>query len=670
MKQFSTSDVIAPRLPLVSPHRRERRRSVSVVLLGLFLLFLLGVAALGAMAIVTLYRATSDVDVIAASRVPSVVFASSLERDAESIVSFAPQLAAATTQTERLTIRERIDDRIQAIDQTLVALTEVIAHSAVLQRLVDGMGRVRDDVIETIDAIDERTQLRVDAVRAARTGFAEARSIAAALPEARQSTLDAIAEGAEPDRAMAVVAGVNALDRAITSILAAGTVEYARSIRPLAASARSAAEEAGAQLSAIDLPEDAPISALVVRLGALLTPENDPLAARSLLLNLDENIANLLRRQHSHSTELVGMTSILFGQVEDGMNADGERLTDHLEGSILLIAVVFALCVLLVILGHVYVKRAIVRRIYRLRDAMADWLDQRRVTPPLNGNDELSDISESLSLFIRSIEDREETLRQSRDRLETLTHEATEARIAAETANRAKSQFLVSMSHELRTPLNSILGFAELIRDSHREGPVPSWCTDYAGDIHQSGTHLMDVINDLLDLAKIEAGRMEIQIEPLSATHQIVGCLRLVRQRAENKGIGLTPKIEEGAEIVVADRRAFRQMLFNLLSNAIKFTPEKGTIHVTCRPTEADSIAVSVSDTGDGIPKSEQQRILQPFEQLTNRFTRSIEGTGLGLPLVKSLITLHGGAMTLESEPGQGTTVTLEFPRHPVGERV
>ena len=239
---------------------------------------------------------------------------------------------------------------------------------------------------------------------------------------------------------------------------------------------------------------------------------------------------------------------------------------------------------------------------------------------------------------------------------------ADRARQYAEAANSAKSEFLASMSHELRAPLNTILGFAEIIRDE-AFGPVgePRYA-EYADDIHTSGSHLLDIISDLLDLAKIEAGRLEIVREPLNVGREVAGCLRLIRQRAQNHDLTVTSDVPMDLPLLYADRRAVRQMLFNLLSNAIKFTPERGTIAVAATVDEAGACIIRVTDSGIGISPDDLDKLFQPFARTQEAERRQIEGTGLGLSLVKSLIESHGGTVGVTSTAGEGSTFSLVFP--------
>ena len=250
---------------------------------------------------------------------------------------------------------------------------------------------------------------------------------------------------------------------------------------------------------------------------------------------------------------------------------------------------------------------------------------------------------------------------QSRE-LEEMADHLTEARDQAEAANKAKSEFLANMSHELRTPLNAIIGFSEIIADEML-GPVGGHkYRDYAADINESGHHLLDLINDILDLSKVEAGTSELQ-EDVVHIHELVRSVKtLVSGRAEKGGVELELDVLDDVQALRADQRKLKQILVNLLSNAIKFTPAGGKITLRTWSRAESGYVFQIIDTGIGITPEDIPKALAPFQQIDSDLNRKFDGTGLGLPLVKALVEMHGGCLDLQSEVGVGTTVTVRFP--------
>ena len=237
-----------------------------------------------------------------------------------------------------------------------------------------------------------------------------------------------------------------------------------------------------------------------------------------------------------------------------------------------------------------------------------------------------------------------------------------EARRRAETANISKSRFLAQMSHELRTPLNAILGFSEVMKSEvFGEHSIPAY-KEYSADIHNSGVHLLGLINEILDLSRIEAGRYELNEESISLVTIVEDCHHLLKLRASNRGITIHEGFEPDLPRLWADERAVRQICLNLLSNAIKFTPQGGEIWLKAGWTASGGQYMSVTDTGPGIPEEEIAIVLASFGQGSNSIKSAEQGAGLGLPIAKSLIDLHGGTFTLKSKLRIGTEVVVTFP--------
>ena len=228
-----------------------------------------------------------------------------------------------------------------------------------------------------------------------------------------------------------------------------------------------------------------------------------------------------------------------------------------------------------------------------------------------------------------------------------------------EKVSRHKSEFLTNMSHELRTPLNAVIGFSEVLQD-RLFGDLNDKQAEYVTDIHTSGRHLLALINDILDLSKIEAGRMELQVTTFALSDVLENAVALARERATRQGVSLRLEVDAGASAVAADERKIKQVLFNLLTNALKFTARGGHVDVTARG-DVDEVLVSVSDDGIGIAAADQARIFEEFQQVGQ--SQLQEGTGLGLAVSRRFVELHGGRLWVESEPGQGSTFTFTLPR-------
>jgi cell cycle sensor histidine kinase DivJ len=234
-----------------------------------------------------------------------------------------------------------------------------------------------------------------------------------------------------------------------------------------------------------------------------------------------------------------------------------------------------------------------------------------------------------------------------------------EAKSAAEALNTGKSRFLANMSHELRTPLNTIMGFSDIMR-SRLFGPLPTKYGEYAELIHESGRHLLDLINDLLDMSKIEAERFQLQVEMLDAREPVAAALRLMRVQADDAGLSLRATLPPEPLDIEADPRALKQIVLNLLSNALKFTPRGGQVTLTLSG-QGESLELSVADTGMGIAPEDLKRLGRPYEQAGDAGLRTL-GTGLGLSLVRGFAELHGGEMIIESRLGEGTSVLVRLP--------
>lgn len=280
----------------------------------------------------------------------------------------------------------------------------------------------------------------------------------------------------------------------------------------------------------------------------------------------------------------------------------------------------------------------------------------------------LSDVT-AIKLAEQDLQNRVEDLQAAKlvsdrqsEQLQTLAERFASAKEEADAASRTKSEFLANMSHELRTPLNAVMGFSEVIKNE-LFGPVGvAQYKQYADDIYESGAHLLSIINDILDLSKVEAGKFDLNETEVQVSDLCRSVIHIVKGRADEAGITLNKSLPENPPYLVADPRSLKQMLLNLMSNAIKFTSPGGTVDLVATIGPDGGFRFDIRDTGVGIAPEHFATVLSPFGQVDTAHARDHQGTGLGLPLVKAFIEMHGGRIEIESEVGEGTTVSLFFP--------
>jgi len=260
------------------------------------------------------------------------------------------------------------------------------------------------------------------------------------------------------------------------------------------------------------------------------------------------------------------------------------------------------------------------------------------------------------------VEERTRDLSREAARREQTEIDLRAAMDQADFANRSKSEFLANMSHELRTPLNAIIGFAQVLRDEMFGALGNTRYRDYAADINDSGQHLLDLINDILDLSKVESGKVELYEDDIEVAALLRSALNMVQERAASGGVALETKVPDGLPALYADERKLKQILVNLLSNAVKFTKPGGVVTLRTWCDVHSGYLFQIQDTGIGMAQEDVPKALSPFGQVDSALNRQYQGTGLGLPLSKTLAELHGGILDLQSEPGVGTTVTLRLP--------
>lgn len=279
----------------------------------------------------------------------------------------------------------------------------------------------------------------------------------------------------------------------------------------------------------------------------------------------------------------------------------------------------------------------------------------------INTGDEFQQLSETFNTMLTNLKQSADQLRSINKSLDLKLVQLAESNVTLYEANRLKSEFLANVSHELRTPLNSILGFAELLRDA-LAAPPEAKPSRYLQNILNSGKNLLELINDLLDLAKIEAGRMDVRAEPLSLGDVFEGLANILKPLAEQKNLSIVSSTAPDVPIVQTDPAKLQQVLYNFLSNAIKFSPQSGRVTLAARREGEEQIRISVTDQGPGIDPEKQGMIFEKFRQIDASVTRQHSGTGLGLAISKELTSLLGGSIGVDSQPGQGATFWVVLP--------
>src|SRR5579884_1533937 len=327
----------------------------------------------------------------------------------------------------------------------------------------------------------------------------------------------------------------------------------------------------------------------------------------------------------------------------------------------ILISIAFATTFLIMLGSYLIVRYVIVKPVKHLKEVSdAISAGELNVRSEIQTGDEFEDLSHAFNRMLRNLVSMQDRLRKVNADLDRKVDELAQANMALYESNRLKSDFLATMSHELRTPLNSILGFSEVLLSSQ---PLSEKQQRWARNIQTSGERLLSLINDILDLAKIEAGKMQVRLEEFRIHDVCEGLLNMFRPLAEKKNVDLRSQIEPDIPAVRQDMVKLQQILSNLLSNAIKFTPEGGRV-VLKAEVDMLQVVLTITDTGVGIAPEDQDLVFEKFRQSGNPLTRAHAGTGLGLSIVRELCKLLGGEVTLQSELGRGSTFTVRLPLH------
>ena len=614
--------------------------------------------------LVTLQSLHQGFDSITRNRLPSLVTASHLSSNAQALQGKGIELAASPRQTDRERVRNTITDLLSALNNDLVILMNIAEEQpSNLGNSQNGNGisaflldRGAILTIQTLLGNLEGNLDRLDEIAGQRLKAESAvvrdRGLIQQIADNSILVRTAIGDFTAPISHQNPVREWGDLQARLLRLMAGlHDINSLPRLKRLRLNLERTAELL--ELNYQALPEAQQKARLVLhgQISGLVLSDQNPLTRLETLLILKKKQAGILNANRDLSQRLVSLSSAMLSHHEKEIAQDSQRF-DTMVGtrsSLILLSVAASLTVALLIMA--YLHHSVLKRIAHLKSRMLENIRNRQgKQDPLEiHGDEISEIGQVLDHYYEQIQLRESHLKATRDHAEKMAKRA-------DMANLAKSSFLANMSHELRTPLNAIIGFSEVIKSGIRPGSEE----EYAEDIHRSGTHLLSLINGILELSKIEAGRHELSPEPLNCKELAQEVERFFSLPLQEKDLTLDLQFH-GDPVIMADEMAVKQILVNLISNAVKFSRRGGEIFVTGKHSD-QGYQIQVQDNGVGIAKDELRRVMEPFHQETTAYTRDTTGTGLGLSIVKGLAEMHGGRLLLESEKDVGTLVTVELP--------
>lgn len=592
-------------------------------------------------------------DEMSTQTVPELISASRIGQTAQAIASTAPALAAVDSTFRQQSVNHRINDQLRLLDGYLDELQGYVHTRPRFDELIQRIRQSRDALEENLDGLDQTVAERILIDARMEETYSTARAIVQRL-RTTHAALELQASSGDAVSGALHRAWYQPMDRALTEVLSVPTLSADILVEQAHQRANDALNEATDPeiLSDADLSRD-----LITQLQSLQGEARWLIEGERGIFGLVKAQLTLLRRQDGLlnankflANRFVGSVADLTLLLREETLASSLSFAEAAYSKWLLLVGVMVLCVAAVIGLSLYVRTRIIRRLSTLREALIARVSGRPVPIPVDGHDEIGDIGQAAAFFAEAVAERERSLRRAKEEAERLAEQA-------EAANRAKSIFLANMSHELRTPLNAIIGFSELIGSGHTDAERN---LEYAGDINDSGRHLLELINQLLDYSKIEAGERKLALNRVPVLQEVESLEKLIHLQLERRALTLDIDIAPEVE-VMADRTAFRQVLLNLMTNSCKFAFERTSIRVAAA-LEGGLVRIEVEDKGIGISKEHLSRVLQPFHQETDSYIRPAGGTGLGLAIVESLVRMHGGSVSLDSEKGVGTRVTVRFP--------
>jgi signal transduction histidine kinase len=602
------------------------------LVLGLSILSVLTLCAT-AIAAVTFFSHREKLHQVVKTEVPTLLLAAELAHAGEAIASGVAPIATAQNFLQAETVSGEILDKFAWMDRLISDLNQLGADRSYVEQFRLERAKIQDNFLQL--------QANVNT-------YWHVKSRNAVRRKELQALLNSEAK-------MAVEQSSDGLGRmGLSSIEQAAALRFSQAITALTATEISQAKLELSKLKDVikDYANKASSRHLIDssrRIVALSTTAANFLADRAEEKALANKTFSIVAYHKHLSDRLTTALSNLLLQRKAAIGMATLQAEDALTISSILLALLAALSIVLVAAVAMILDRSISGRLRNLQNSMKLIASgERSVEINETGKDEIGEMGRSLSTFVKTLKHQQQALRIAKNE--------------AVSANRAKSLFLANVSHELRTPLNAILGFSEIIRTGAL-GPVqPVRYGEYANDIHESGQHLLDLINDVLDMAKIEAGRTELRESNINISSVVHDSLRIVSQLAKEAHIELETDMSPALPSLWADTRMLVQMCTNLIENAIDFSPPGSTISVSAKVNELGQFLVCVVDRGMGMSPSEVTRALNPLEREDIDSTREKDGTGLGLPLIAQYIDLHGGEISIDSQPGKGTTVTISFP--------
>lgn len=592
-------------------------------------------------------------DEMATRTVPELIAASRISQTAQTIASTAPTLAAVDSQFQSEAVQQRIADQMQLLDRYLTELDQLLVERGGLRELIGRIRENRNALQENLLLLEQTVAERIAIEETLSETYLEARGIHDRLRRLH-SALEYSTEETHDTAHEIRRRWYQPIESVLIEVLTVPTLRvdslvlqsYNNAVNNLANV--PATDSFGSGRLSNELIQE--LNVLKGEATWLIEGERGIFGLVRSHLSLSSRQEGLLNSNKFLANRFVGSVADLILVLRENTLQSSLSFAQAAYSKWLLLIAVMVLSVVAVISLSLYARSRILNRLSELREALIERIAGRKVPIPTKGRDEIGDIGEAAAFFAEAVDEREASLRRAKEEAEDLA-------MQAEAANRAKSVFLANMSHELRTPLNAIIGFSELINGGHSSQEKSQ---EYAGDINDSGRHLLELINQLLDYSKIEAGERDLLIRDVDVSTEIESLRKLIHLQLERRFLKLDLTLSDGLR-VKADRVAFRQVLLNLLSNACKFAFE-GTV-ITLNVTQKnDMVFLSVKDEGVGIGEEHIERVLQPFQQETDTYIRPSGGTGLGLAIVDNLVRMHGGRVSLESEKGVGTTVTVSFP--------